>query len=337
VLEDGVAEHADGWAAIVAAARSHALELSGPEASALASATGTPVPCLPLNAFVNAASLGDVYYSLVGLRQSVEDARLDRGIDLVVARAEASWRRAGLSRSGGGDALVTRVAPPAAPASDHWLVQVQVEIRSGTIYDEGLAITFGDWSESIFRLPNGLMAFSLDQPGGRLGSIPRGCVGFCSAPEREISTACHGCHAGGLLPVEDAVKDNVRENARSLPADLAEGVEEVFPSREEMAALLAGDNARYLAALDQAGVPQNAPDPISRVALQFTTNPLDLEAVAAELGVPARAVRERLGELPLELRALGDRAATLERAALEGAFVPSLCALGTRNRPVGCP
>jgi hypothetical protein len=337
VLEDGVAEHADGWAAIGAAARGYALELSGPEASALASATGTPVPFLPLNAFVNAASLGDVYYSLVGLRPSVEDARLDRGIDLVAAREEASWRRAGLSRSGGGDALFTRVAPPAAPARDYWLVQVQVEIRSGTIYDEGLAIVFGDWSESIFRLPNGLMAFSLDQAGGRLGSLPRGCVGFCSAPEREVSTACHGCHAGGLLPVEDAVKDVVRVNAQSLPADLVEGVEEVFPSREEMAALLAEDNARYLAALDQAGVPRNAPDPISRVGLQFTTNPLDLEAVAAELGVPARVVRERLGELPPELRALGDRAATIERAALDGSFVPALCALGTRNRPVGCP
>jgi hypothetical protein len=56
-----------------------------------------------------------------------------------------------------------------------------------------------------------------------------------------------------------------------------------------------------------------------------------------ELGAPAAVVREQLTELPPELDALTDPAATIERAALASGFIPALCALGTRNRPTTCP
>jgi hypothetical protein len=336
LLEDGVVEHTDGWAAIVAAAGAFALELSGPEASALASATGTPVPFLPLNAFVNAASRGDLYSSLVGLRLSVDAARLELGIDLSVVRDEASWRRAGLARDSNDDALVTRVPSPAAPGRDYWMFEMQTEVRDSSIFSEPLDIGFGDWTKSIFRLPNGLMAFSLDQRDQRLASIPRACIGSCDSPTRDISSACHGCHVAGLLPVEDNIKDYVAEYRREFDAQTLEGVAVVFPSVEEMAALIAADNARYLTALDQAGVPREAPDPISRVYLQFTTDPIGLERAAAELGVTAAALRERLGSL-LELAVLLDPAATIDRSTLASGFARALCSLGARNRPTACP
>lgn len=335
LLEDGVAEHADGWAAIVAVAGASALALSGPEASALASATGTPVPFLPVNALVEAASVGDVYYSLAGLRLSLDDARRDRGIDVLVAAEENTWRRAGLIRGGNNDALITRVLQPGAPAGDYWLYEVQSEVRDSSIYESPLDTGFGDWSQSIFRLPNGLMAFALDQRGQRLGAIPSVCIEVCDAPARRLSIACHGCHAAGLLPVEDGLRAIVAASPWNYDGETAQRTPLVFPSLEEMAALLAGDNARYLAALDQLGVERNAPDPISRVYLQFTTDPIHLERAAAELGVPAAALREHLGELP-ELAALADPTGTIDRYTLAEGSARALCAL-TRNRPVSCP
>jgi hypothetical protein len=113
-------------------------------------------------------------------------------------------------------------------------------------------------------------------------------------------------------------------------------IQEIFPSAAELSALMARDNARHLAALDQAGVPRDAPDPISRVYLQFTTDPIGLPQAAAELGVTQAALRDRVGDLP-ELAVLADPSATIPRSTLVVGSARALCALAVRNRPATCP
>lgn len=113
-------------------------------------------------------------------------------------------------------------------------------------------------------------------------------------------------------------------------------IQEIFPSAAELSALMARDNARYLAALDQAGVPRDAPDPVSRVYLQYTTDPIGLAQPAAELRVTPAALRARVGDLP-ELAVLAHPSATIPRSTLVEGSARALCALATRNRPAICP
>jgi hypothetical protein len=74
--------------------RHSALELTGPEASALASAVGARVPFLPVNVFVSSASLYDLYYALVDIRANLDGAHMDRSIDLAVSIYDGTARRA---------------------------------------------------------------------------------------------------------------------------------------------------------------------------------------------------------------------------------------------------
>lgn len=336
--DDGSLDYPDAWSAMLGVVGNGALELAGPEASALSAVTGSPVPFLSVNAFVSAAGVHDLYYALVGVRADLGATQLDRGIDLPASYREATVRRAGVAREHGDELLATWVPLAGASAGDYWLAEVQTEVRGSNIYSDPLDFGFGDWSKSIFRLPNGLMAFSINTAAGqRLAQMPRDCVGGnCAEPAHDVAIACQGCHAGGLLPLEDTVRDYVARNAREFPAGYVEDVWAIFPTAEVFSALIAEDNERYLAALDAAGVPRDGADPISRVYLQFATDPIDLERAAAELGVTPAALRERLGELP-ELAALADPSATISRQTLLGASARALCALGTRNRPATCP
>jgi hypothetical protein len=333
--DDGSVDYADAWSAVVGVAGSNALELTGPEADALSSATGARLPFLPVNALVSAASVHDLYYSLVGIRSGLGDTQLDRGIDYVRSVEDGAVRRAAFMRDRVDDVMVTRTTPPAAPELDHWLFE-QGTPQASSVYDDPLGHD-GDWSKSVFRLPNGMMAFTANSADeGRFATVPRGCIDFCSSPERNVSIACHGCHAAGLLPLQDTIRDYVVTNMRQFDPESFAAILEIYPSEEELSALMAQDNARYLAALDQADVPRNAPDPISRVYLQFTTDPIGLEQAAAELGVTPSALRERIGGLP-ELAALADPSATISRSTLVEGSSRALCALGMRNRPATCP
>src|SRR6185295_6840569 len=62
--DDGGVDFEDGWLAIVNAAGPYAQALTGPEADQTQLEAGTLVPLLPVNAFVNAVSQGDLYYAL---------------------------------------------------------------------------------------------------------------------------------------------------------------------------------------------------------------------------------------------------------------------------------
>ncbi|HTV24631.1 MAG TPA: hypothetical protein VMG12_38330, partial [Polyangiaceae bacterium] len=297
--DDGSFDVADGWSALVAVAGAFAPELSGPEASALSSATGTGVPFLPANAFVSAAGLSDVYYALVGVSANLGDAQLEHGIDLGVTRDEGSERRAAFVRDRFESVMVTRAPQPGPPPMDYWVLDAQDANRGESIWDAPLEIGSGDWSKSIFRLPNGMMAFSANAGSvTRLGQLPRGCIGDCAQPAKDIAIGCHGCHEGGLLPIEDAMREVVAGPDVYLDAQTLDRVDALFPGTEAIAELISEDNARYLAALDAIGIPREASDPISRVYLQFANDPVGLARAAAELGVPTATLRERLDQLP---------------------------------------
>jgi hypothetical protein len=335
---DGVIDHADGWEAVLSAAAPYGVPPGGPDASALAAEAHTNVPFLPVNAFVRAAAFGDVYYALVGIRPNVYDTMLDLGLDPVVALDEKDVQRAALSRHWPfGDAVVTRYRQGEPAERSLWQMDVMDEIRDASIFDEPAGFFRADYSQTLFELPNGLHAYSVNDGGGeRLQQRAAGCIESCDAPVEHHAVACMGCHTTGLLPVEDIMAEYLLSNRQYYDDDTYARALALYPPAADFAELVSRDNEKYLAALERAGVPAGASDPVSAVYLDFDT-PLDLERAAAELGVRATDLSAKLGVLPEVFARLGAPAGTIERAAFSTAYVEALCVLHERNRPVACP
>lgn len=339
--DDGVVDFPDGWDAILSGAGPYAMQFQGPDADVVKREARTEVPLLSANAFVHASTVGDLYYALVGARGNLYDTQAALGIDLSAALIDNQVARAGLIQGGGAshDTGVLRVEQKAALNRPYWLLEAQDITNSESILGDPLSFGYGAL-QIIYNLPNGMQAYSVgDVRGQRLGELPIGCVQNCSEPIRVNAAGCHGCHSAGLIPVTDAVRVYAEGNTRDYDSQTLASVLAQYPGQAALDDLFAQDSELHLRAVESAGVPSNAPDPIWRVFLQFELETLDLDRAAAELGVPRDALRENVGRLDSRLSALGAPNGSVERAAFTDALRSSLCALhaGARNPPARCP
>ena len=337
--DDGDTDQADGWAALLAGTAPYAVELVGPEASALTSETGTPVPFLPVGAFVQAASTGDLYRALLGVRANIYDTEVELGLDIQQADLDGELRRAAFHRDApDADMIVVRDALGPSRDRAYWWLDVDDDVAASSIYDDPLELYRGRWRQTIWDLPNGLHAYAMNLANGTaVSQVPRGCIeSSCLRPQDVHAVACMGCHSGGLLPLKDDIVRFVDENQEYFDQDTLDSVHASYLPAPELDALIAADNARYTGVLAQLGISADAPDPVSRVYLDFD-RPLDLGRAAAELGVPASELAATLGSLPSAFAPLAEPSSAIERAAFGTAYVDALCALQTRNRPQSCP
>jgi hypothetical protein len=282
--------------------------------------------------------VGDVYYSLVDIGSNIDETSSESGFDTDAALIEGDVRRAALTRPNPlGDVVVSRYVQGGAAGQSLWQAEIQDEIRGGSIFDDPAGYTDFDWTQTILELPNGLHAYATnDGGGGRLSRSPRACAEGCDRPVDQHAMACMGCHARGVLPVADIMVDYLERNQRYLDDATYAAAIAVYPPAAEFAQLVAGENAKYLAALEQANVASGSPDPVSAVYLD-SQRPLDLERSAAALGVPDTVLAANLGKLSPALAPLATPSGTVERAAFDAEYVQALCALQTRNRPLTCP
>jgi len=339
LADDGSVDAADGWAAVLPSAQPYALELVGPEASALAAETGTPVPFLTVNAFVQAASSGDVYRALLGVRANRFDTELELGLDPQQSLFDGELRRAAFFRRDLGDVLINRLPLGEAGTRAYWWLDVDDVAHATSVYDEPMDLYRGRWTQTIWELPNGLHGYSMNlNDGTPVTQVPRGCVDACYRPQDLHAMACMACHTGGPLPVRDEVGDDVLEDGlqSGLSADELQVLGATYIAAADMDQLVSDDGARYLAALAELGIEPGAPDPVSRVYLDFGA-PLDLERAAAELGVPATLLWDNLAALPPAFAPFATGPVSIERAAFGDAFADALCVLHGRNRPATCP
>jgi hypothetical protein len=336
--DDGEVDHPDGWEALLSSAGPYAVELGGPEAGALVAEAGSKAPFLPASAFVRAAAVGDVYYSLVDIGSNIYETMSEGGFDVEAALIDGDVRRAAADRGSFlGDIVVSHYLRGGAARQSLWQAEIQDQVRSGTIYDSPEWYINFDWSQTILELPNGLHAYATsDRGGGRLYQAPRACGDNCERAVEQHAIPCMGCHATGLLPVDDIMVDFVERNRTSYDDQTYAAVIAIYPTAAEFAQLVADENAKYLAALEEANVASGSPDPVSALYLD-SQRPLDLERAAAALGVPDAVLAANLGMLSPALAPLATAPGTVERAAFDAAYVQALCALQTRNRPLTCP
>ncbi|HEU4576985.1 MAG TPA: hypothetical protein VFS67_01935, partial [Polyangiaceae bacterium] len=116
--DDGVEDFADGWDAIVAGVQgnlasaegnnvilagqnAYAVPYTGDQADDLVADSGTQIPFMPVNAFIQATEFGDLYYALIGAKANIFDFEREvLLIDTVQEKEDDNLLRAGFSNSG---------------------------------------------------------------------------------------------------------------------------------------------------------------------------------------------------------------------------------------------
>ncbi len=161
--------------------------------------------------------------------------------------------------------------------------------------------------EIIFDLPNGLHGYFLvDRDGRRLDRAPIEIVSDPKRPDKtiEVGVSCVSCHFSGILPKTDQVRAHVEKNAAAFGRADLETVRALYLPAARFRALVDEDNEHYRNALKKAGVREGEPEPVT-AAVQRYEGTLDLRAAAAEFGLRAEELAQRLERVPGLARSLG--------------------------------
>jgi hypothetical protein len=149
------------------------------------------------------------------------------------------------------------------------------------------------------------------------------------------SVSCSNCHATGLIPVVDEVRDITLGNARALQLnrDEIEQLEGIYVSPQEFARVVQEDSQGfYQRALQLADLPIQGGDPVSSVFLRFDQD-VRIEDAAGDLGLTPDDLADNLDILNPVLEVL-DRG-TIDRDDFTAVYVDSLCLLSINleNQP----
>jgi hypothetical protein len=188
--------------------------------------------------------------------------------------------------------------------------------------------------QTIFPLPNGLFGFVSADANDRLVSDTQLLFDTLDDPlPARTVVSCSACHASGLIPVVDQVKNVEIANARDLGlnAALLSLLGELYPEPSTFLELLAGDSARYARALERLQLPRTGGDPVAAAALRFDA-PLTLRDAAAELGVRPDLLTGSISLAPWLAPLTSGK---LGRDTFAALYVGSLCVLSESlaNRP----
>ena len=95
-----------------------------------------------------------------------------------------------------------------------------------------------------------------------------------------------GCHDQGIRKATDEIRDHVMDNP-TYPAPVRDAVEALYPTADEMDAILAADTARFQNAMRVAGLDPalklNGVEPINALAKHYEDD-IDQTLAAAEFG-----------------------------------------------------
>jgi hypothetical protein len=325
--------HSDGWEAVLAATP-YAVPYAGPQADTLRQATATAVPLLPSNAFVHAASRGALYQALAGLPESLTALADELGVALDGNRRSGEMQRAGtrasvISRE---ERLVERHDTSQRGGSLWLALDRGRDNRADSLLIAPLESTT-DGTVAIFQQPNGLLAFALFDAAGR--SVSESDLLFDTLQRDFVvrgAVSCLGCHAQGLLPVTDQVREFVLGAPDRYDPSVVQTVATVYPPAGELDAIIAAESEAYARALSDVNVLSDEGDAISTVALGFERD-LTPQDVAGELLVTQQW-------LVTVARQLDPRLATggVSRLEFDRLYEASLCvATATaQNRPTRC-
>jgi hypothetical protein len=352
-LEDnGSVDFNDGWDAIVAnpLTAPYMVEFTGDQADDLVADSGTNVPFMPVNAFIQATEFGDLYYALIGARANLFDFELDvLGIDTKAEIANQNLLRGGFSNSGVSkqERVLNRFDQETAGGYAYWISfdfdggEGNQGLANESIYQDPIDFAFTG-GEAIFNLPNGLQGYYVaNAKGDRLAEAP---VGIVIDPAQNNGTvtngaSCHSCHNAGMISFTDTVRQFVIENRTLFDNDTYEQVMETYPSQAEFQAAMDRDSELHVNSAVRAGLPKGTPDPVSRLYLDFQLGNVDATIAAGELQVEKEVLLQNLERLDPKLINLGDENGYVDRLTFTATYLDSLCVLHSIDEtiPANCP
>jgi mono/diheme cytochrome c family protein len=321
----------DKWEAIIAN-NPYAVPFVGDEADDAKLDSNTQVPVMFADSMMDVAAIGNLYYALIGVdvQDTLDNFVLNElGIDVVQNLIDEEQVRAGTTRS-----RISR--------QDRVVQRDDIEVRQGVLWqsfdflaDDANQSIFEDpfgfaegGTEAIFSLPNGFFGFVIADADSNIVEDSDILLDTNQANFRAVtSISCSNCHAGGLIPVVDEVRDIALQNARvsGLNADEVEQLENVFPDAQEFARIVEQDSTSFFKrALADADVPAEGSDPVSTVFFRFDQDVVITDA-AGDLGLTPDDLDNNLNLLEPELGVL--RNSTLDRDDFTNFYAASLCVL----------
>jgi mono/diheme cytochrome c family protein len=328
--QGGVESFIDGWEAI-AGNNQYAVPFVGDTVDDIVADTGTAFPIMLADSMLDAASIGNLYYALidVDVNQTLDDFILnDLDIDVAQNLLDEEQVRAGTTKS-----RISR--------QDRVVQRDEIEIRQGVLWqsfdfqdDQNESIFESPFdfaeggTEAIFTLPNGLFGFVIADADGNIVEDSDILLDTKQNNFRAVtSVSCSSCHAQGLIPVVDEVRDIAIANARTsgLNQDEVEQLREVYPAAAEFARIVERDTQSFFQnALAQANVPREGADPMSEVFFRFDQD-MRLEDAAGDLGLTVDDLESDLNLLNPALQVLDG--SSVDRDDFTQFYVDSLCKL----------
>jgi DNA-binding beta-propeller fold protein YncE len=180
--------------------------------------------------------------------------------------------------------------------------------------------------EVIFNLPNGLHAYVLVNANNqRIDKGPTAIVSDPKRPDRavEAGISCMNCHARGIIPKDDQLREHVGKNRKAFSRADAELVNALYPPAKKMRQLMEDDAERFGRAVALTG---NKAATSAEVVMTMTLRyegEVDLPTLAAELGVRPAVLLPRLAaseNLARNFGALKVAGATVARQVVVQAF-----------------
>jgi len=328
----------DVWEAI-AANNPYAVEFIGDDADDAKADSQTAFPVQFADQMMDVAVIGNLYYAIINVDVAQPLANfiaVDLGIDVDQNTLDEDQLRAGTTKS-----RISR--------QDRLVQRDDIEIRSGALWqsfdfeDDANESIFEDpfnftpgGTEAIFTLPNGMLGFIIADANDAIVEDSDILLDTNQNNFRAItSVSCSNCHAAGLIPVVDEVRDIAIANARDigLNRDEVEQLEGIYVSPQEFARQVTEDSQGfYQRALQLADLPIQGGDPVSNVFLRFDQD-MRIADAAGDLGVTPNELQDNLDLLDPVLSTL-DRG-VIDRDDFTAVFIDSLCIMSTplENQP----
>jgi len=318
------------WDAI-AAFNPYAVPFVGDDADDAVADSGTQFPVMFADSMLDTATIGNLYYALIDVNvlDTLDNFILnDLAIDVAQNLIDEDQVRAGTTKS-----RISR--------QDRVVQRDEIEIRQGvlwqsfdfnddqneSIFDNPFGFAEGG-TEAIFTLPNGMLGYIIADAASNIVEDSDILLDTNQNNFRAItSVSCSNCHAQGLIPVVDEVREIALSNARvsGLVADEVEQLRAVYPAASEFAQIVEDDSTQfYKNALSRATVDLQGGDPLSSVFFRFDQD-MTLEDAAGDLGLLPADLEDNLDLLNPALGVLDDN--TLDRDDFTQFYVDSLCRL----------
>jgi mono/diheme cytochrome c family protein len=329
-VDGNVVNFADKWEAI-AANNPYAVPFVGQDADNAVEDSGTQFPVMLADSMLDTASIGNLYYALidVDVQQSLDDFILNvLEIDVVQNLIDEEQVRAGTTKS-----RISR--------QDRVVQRDEINARQGVLWqsfdfqddqNESIFESPFDFAEGgtevIFTLPNGMFGFIIADENGAIVEDSDILLDTNQNNFRAVtSVSCSDCHAQGLIPVVDEVREIALANARTsgLNADEVEQLRNVYPPAAEFARIVERDSQQfYQNALAAADLSLEGDDPLSAVFFRFDRD-MRLEDAAGDLGLRPEDLEDDLNILNPAIQVLDG--GSLDRDDFTQFYVDSLCRL----------